>query len=48
MHKRRDGLTFGDWNPVEETLQFTFFDGPEDRQSDLPIIEALGKAGKLQ
>lgn len=26
-YREGDTLTFGDWNPVEETLHFTFFDG---------------------
>jgi Tol biopolymer transport system component len=27
VYREGDSLTFGDWNPVEETLHFTFFDG---------------------
>ncbi len=27
IYREGDSLTFGDWNPVAETLHFTFFDG---------------------
>ena len=30
VYREGDGVTFSDWNPAEETLHFTFFDGPRE------------------